>query len=259
VLDDCDQNDGRPAVVGVVCDRRTEDGVVLDTLRVRYLEALRNIAKVVPLAIPSGLSANEINACLSRLDGVLLTGAASNVAPSLYGEADVLSNTLDPERDRTTSAVIALALRQDIPLFGICRGLQELNVALGGTLTNDISCGADRQRHTEDLSLPRDLQYAVRQEIRAEGDGIIARCIRQIGENPVLVNSLHQQGIARLATDLAVDARCVDGVIEAVSLRHAKTFTAAVQWHPEWHCSTDPLSRQIFQEFGEACRRHQEA
>lgn len=251
--------DGASAVVGVVCDRRIEDGVALDTLRVRYLEALHNIAGVVPLAIPTGLSARDIRTILSVLNGVLLTGAGSNVAPSLYGGAGAPPDTLDPERDRTSLALVGAALSLEIPLLGICRGLQELNVALGGTLASDISSGEGRHTHTEDLSLIRDLQYAPRQAIIAEGDGVIARCIQRVRQDPVLVNSLHKQGIARLADALVVDARCVDDVIEAVSVRHASTFAAAVQWHPEWHCETDPLSREMFQEFGDACRRHQEA
>ncbi|WP_095205307.1 gamma-glutamyl-gamma-aminobutyrate hydrolase family protein [Mesorhizobium carmichaelinearum] len=247
-----------PAIVGVVCDRRIEDGVALDTLRVRYLEALHSGAGVVSLAIPTGLPVHDLKASLSVLNGVLLTGAASNVAPSFYGGITAPAHTLDTKRDETSFSIIAAALSLGVPLLGICRGLQELNVALGGTLEQNISKGDDRLLHIEDLTLPRDAQYTLRHEIIPDGNGCIAQCIRQIQQTPVLVNSLHRQGIACLADDLAVDARCMDGVIEAVSVKNARAFAAAVQWHPEWHYDKDALSREIFRAFGDACRHHLE-
>ncbi len=245
-----------PAIVGVVTDRRTVEGVDYETVRVRYLEALRFTAGVLPIVIPGGLTDQDLRTCLSVLNGVLLTGAESNVSPSLYGGPEACLKTLDLDRDRTSFAAIKIALSSGIPLFGICRGLQELNVALGGTLSSNISEGECRISHSEDLSLPRDLQYAPSHAILAEGHGHIAQCIRRSHKDPVLVNTLHRQGIARLADGLAVDARCVDGVIEAVSVKDAPTFAAAVQWHPEWFHAEDPLSVEIFRAFGEACYSH---
>ncbi|WFU12925.1 gamma-glutamyl-gamma-aminobutyrate hydrolase family protein (plasmid) [Rhizobium sp. CB3090] len=248
--------DNRPAIVGVVSDGRTMDSVGYETVRVRYLEALRSTAGVLPLTIPGGLAEEDLQACLSVLNGVLLTGAESNVSPSLYGGPEACSETLDLNRDRTSIAAIKIALSSGIPLFGICRGLQELNVALGGTLSSDISKGEGRIPHMENLALPRDLQYAPSHAILAEGNGCIAECIRRSQKGAVLVNTLHRQGIARLADGLAVDARCVDGVIEAVSVKDATTFAAAVQWHPEWFHAEDWLSVEVFRAFGEACRSH---
>ncbi|RUU14539.1 gamma-glutamyl-gamma-aminobutyrate hydrolase family protein [Mesorhizobium sp. USDA-HM6] len=248
--------DRGPAIVGVVSDRQVKDGVGYETVRVRYLEALRSTAGVLPLIIPGGLEQENLRTCLSVLNGVLLTGAASNVSPSLYGGPEACPETLDLDRDLTSIAAIKIAISSGIPLLGICRGLQELNVALGGTLSSDLSEGEGAITHVEDLTLPRDLQYARLHRILAEGHGYIAQCIRRAQNNPVVVNSLHRQGIARLADGLEVDARCVDGVIEAVSVKDAATFAAAVQWHPEWFHADDPLSVEIFRAFGEACRSH---
>lgn len=243
-------------IVGVVCDRHMVDGVDLDVARARYLEALRSTAGVVPVLIPVGLSDRELQVCLSRFNGLLLTGAVSNVSPSWYGGAEASTNSLDLERDATSIVGIRIALALGIPLLGICRGLQELNVALGGTLSTDISEGDGRVLHVEDLSLPRDLQYAPTHAVLPEGDGPIAKCIRRLNRDSVRVNTLHQQGIAQLAEGLCVDARCVDGVVEAVSVKGSSVFAAAVQWHPEWFHADDPLSGEIFHTFGEACRLH---
>lgn len=253
---DCGRADKQRPCVGVISDRRTEDGVGYETVRVRYLEALRTTAGVLPLVIPGGLVEGDLRVCLSVLNGVLLTGAESNVSPSFYGGPEACPKTLDLDRDRTSFAAIEIALSSGIPLFGICRGLQELNVALGGSLSSNISEGEGRITHVEDLSLPRDLQYAPFHAILAEGHGHIAQCIRRSQKNPVLVNTLHRQGIARLADGLAVDARCADGVIEAISVKDTATFAAAVQWHPEWFHVEDSLSVEIFRAFGEACRSH---
>lgn len=245
-----------PAIVGVVCDRQTVDGVDYDVVRARYLEALHLTAGVVPVLIPGGLADKELRTCLLAFNGLLLTGAASNVSPSRYGGPMACASTLDLDRDRTSIAAIEIALSLGVPLFGICRGLQELNVALGGTLSTNISEGEGRGVHVEDLSLSRDLQYAPSHAIVAEGNGHIAECIRRLKTNSVSVNTLHEQGIAQLADGLAVDARCVDGVIEAVSVKEATIFAAAVQWHPEWFHVEDPLSGEIFRAFGEACHLH---
>lgn len=249
---------GRP-VVGVITDRRCNDGVDEDCVRVRYLEALRHSAGVVPLLLPTDCTQEEATASIARLDGLLLTGAASNVDPRLYGGADAAPETLDTHRDRTVMAAIKAALAGGLPVLGICRGLQELNVALGGTLSPQISQGPDRLKHTEDLNLPRDDQYRPVHVVQPEGQGVIARCLHaNAGDSAVRVNSLHAQGIDRLAQALAVDARCTDGVIEAVSLFGTEHFVAAVQWHPEWFHNEDNVSLDIFRRFGAACRNQQQ-
>jgi putative glutamine amidotransferase len=244
------------ALVGIVCDRRTADGVDVEMVRARYPDAMRRTAGVTPVIIPTGLDTDELTACLKVLNGLLLTGSDSNVSPTHYEGASLPEMVLDTHRDQTSLTAIGIALALDVPLLGICRGLQELNVALGGTLSPDISNAQGRLTHAEDLALPRDIQYAPTHEIEIEGDGYIAGCIRRSPGNPTRVNSLHTQGIDQLASGLAVDARCSDGVIEAVSVSKARTFAAAVQWHPEWFHDQDLLSREIFRSFGEACRDH---
>lgn len=251
----CDPNRelGLP-VVGVITDRRSVDGVDEDCVRVRYLEALRQAAFVAPLLVPTDCTEDDVAAYVARLDGLLLTGAASNVDPGLYGGADAAPETLDTCRDRSAMAAIKAAIARGLPVLGICRGLQELNVALGGTLNPKISQGPDRLVHEEDLNLPRDDQYRPFHRIHPEGNGVIAQCIRVSScEESVQVNSLHAQGIARLAESLSIDARCTDGVIEAVSLAGHRGFFAAVQWHPEWFYRQEPVSVHIFRRFGDAC------
>ncbi|MGG7519642.1 gamma-glutamyl-gamma-aminobutyrate hydrolase family protein [Allorhizobium undicola] len=241
-------------VVGVMTDRRSVDGVAEDCVRVRYLEALRHAADVAPLLLPTDCTEDEVAAHAARLDGLLLTGAASNVDPGLYGGPDAGPETLDTHRDRTAMAVIKAAIARGLPVLGICRGLQELNVAMGGTLCPEISKGPYRLLHTEDLNLPRDDQYRPSHTVRSEGNGVIAQSIRACSSgNTICVNSLHAQGIERLAQPLSIDARCTDGVIEAVSLSGHSGFIAAVQWHPEWFYREESVSAHIFRRFGDAC------
>ncbi|MFD1747315.1 gamma-glutamyl-gamma-aminobutyrate hydrolase family protein [Rhizobium helianthi] len=248
-----------PPVVGVMTDRRSVDDVAEDCVRVRYLEALSQSAGVAPLLLPTDCTDEYVAAYMARLDGLLLTGAASNVDPRLYGGSSAPPETLDPHRDRTVMAAIKAAISVGLPVLGICRGLQELNVALGGTLCPEISNGPHRLVHTENLSLARDDQYRPVHKIQAEGNGVIAQCLRACAvDGHVLVNSLHGQGIGQLADTLAVDAYSTDGVIEAVSLPAAAGFVAAVQWHPEWFHNEDGVSSSIFRRFGAACRSYQQ-
>ncbi|NJM36048.1 MAG: gamma-glutamyl-gamma-aminobutyrate hydrolase family protein [Rhodomicrobium sp.] len=242
--------------MGVTSDRAADDGVPVDTVRIRYLEALRETAGVVPVILPAGLGDSEAAAIAQRLDGILLTGAPSNVSPARYGNASKTGLQLDPYRDETAFAIIRMAVRYKLPIFGICRGLQELNVAFGGTLHQEIADVPGFETHREDTSLPRDQQYFPVHPISLEGEGIIASTLRGKNLDPLVVNSLHGQGIDRLGIDLAVDARSRDGVIEAVSLRRPSSFAAAVQWHPEWYHATDPVSLALLRAFGDACREH---
>ena len=241
--------EGVPAVVGVVTDRRIEDGVALDTIRARYGEALAAVG-LTAVYLPAGLSAQGAKAALTRLDGLVLTGAVSNVAPERYG-APAARFEQDLERDATAFAAIAAARHLGLPILGICRGHQELNVAFGGSLYASLAATGRYARHTEDLSLPRDDQYRPVQPVRLTPNGLLARWF---GPDRLIINTLHDQGIDRLGEGLAIEAVSEDGVIEAISAPGETSLVLGVQWHPEWHFATDPVSKVIYGRFAEAAR-----
>lgn len=255
MLDRTRGNGERPPLVGVVCDRRTDDGVELDTIRTRYIEALRMTGGVVPVGIPSGLSGEEAGALLARLDGVLLTGAASDIAPERYG-GSAGGLLTDLRRDATVFALVRAAVERGVPLFGICRGLQEMNVAFGGDLVPDLRWRTSGEIHHEDVRLPRDRQYAPAHRIELTDGGVLAGLLGDLpggGEPDIRVNSLHHQAIGRPAPGVRIEAVTRDGVIEAISIDGAASFALAVQWHPEWFHATDPIGTRLFRAFGDAC------
>ena len=237
------------AVVGVITDRQIEDGVALDTIRARHGEALGAV-DLVPVYLPAGQGASAMAAVLGRLDGLVLTGASSNVAPERYG-AGPAPFQQDDARDATVFAAIAAARALGLPILGICRGHQELNVAFGGTLHASLAETGRYGRHTEDLSLPRDDQYRPIQPIRLAADGVLARWF---GTDRLVVNTLHDQAIDRLGEGLRIEATSIDGVIEAISAPGERNLVIGVQWHPEWHFATDPVSHVIYGRFAEAAR-----
>ncbi len=186
---------------------------------------------------------------LARVDGLLFTGSPSNVAPSRYGATARPGTALDEARDATTLPLFAAAIAAGKPLLAICRGFQELNVALGGTLHQHVHEIAGRLDHREPRDVPLDMEYAPAHAIAITLGGVLSRLS---GLSQAKVNSLHHQGIDRLAPGLSVEAVAPDGQIEAVSLPGARAFVLGVQWHPEWAFARDPLSSAIFAEFGAA-------
>ncbi|CCV09418.1 gamma-Glu-GABA hydrolase [Mesorhizobium metallidurans STM 2683] len=246
-------------IVGIVADRQRRDNVDYDNIRVRYLEALRESAGVLPVVIPTDLGDDDLSTALQALHGLVLGGAVSNVHPQRYASLSISDTMLfDPARDSSVFAAIKVARAKKLPILGICRGLQELNVAFGGTLDQDLSDDKRHQTHFEDESLPRDCQYRPVHDVLVAGEGNISACVRRLGLNKIEVNSLHRQGISRLADGLSADLVAEDGVIEAISATDSEWFVSAVQWHPEWFHREDALSRAIFASFGQACRHFAE-
>lgn len=218
-----------------------------------YLNAIADSFGGIPLILPAMGKAIDLDEVLARVDGVLLTGAASNVHPSCYGAAPALiSEPYDRARDATNLPLIRAAIEQGIPLFAICRGMQELNVALGGTLHPEIHALPGRIDHRAPETEDEAGRFALRHRVTLERRGYLASLL---GESQIDVNSLHRQGVARLADRLAVEARAPDGTIEAVWVIGAKNFALGVQWHPEYWVASDPPSRKLFAAFGEAARR----
>jgi putative glutamine amidotransferase len=184
------------------------------------------------------------------VDGLLLPGSPSNVAPALYGGAPPRRGTLgDPARDAAALPLVRAAAAAGVPMLCICRGFQELNVAFGGTLHQHVHEIAGRLDHREDETAPLEVQYGPAHPLRILPGGMLAEIA---GAETAMVNSLHHQGIDRLAPPLRAEALAPDGQIEAVSMPEARGFLLGVQWHPEWRWAEQPLSRAILAAFGAA-------
>lgn len=236
-------------LVGILCDHRPHDGTFVHQANIEYVRAVEDGAQADAVLLPVSADVR----LLARLDGLLLPGSPSNVAPHRYGGAPARAGNLaDEARDAAALALIPAAIARGLPLLAICRGFQELNVALGGTLHQHVHELPGRLDHRADDAAPIDDQYAPVHDIAIAPGGLLARLHRP---GAARVNSLHHQGIDRLAAGLAIDAAAPDGQIEAVSLPTAPGFVLGLQWHPEWRWSEDPLSRDIFGGFAAALRR----
>jgi putative glutamine amidotransferase len=235
--------------VGIVCDRKISGDMPVHQANDEYIIAIRDGAGALPLLIPSTDTPLDIAAVLGAVDGLLFTGSPSNVAPSHYGATARPGTELDERRDATTLPLLRAASASATPLLAICRGFQELNVALGGSLHQHVHEIPGRLDHREPKDVPLEVEYGPAHAIAIAPGGLLARLS---GLTEAKVNSLHHQGIDRLAPSLSVEATAPDGQIEAVSLVGAKAFLLGVQWHPEWQFARDPLSRAIFAGFGAA-------
>ncbi len=233
-------------------DIRLVDGYVWHGAVATYLKAVATVG-ASPLLLPSLGDELDLAAILSRVDGVLLTGARSNVHPSLYGEApSERHEPYDADRDATTMKLIPLALRLGVPLLAICRGFQELNVALGGTLVAEAQERPGSLDHRAPVGLPSDERFKLAHTIDLEADSKLATLL---GARCIEVNSVHRQAIGELSPRLAVEGRAPDGTIEAVRVKGASAFAIGVQWHPEYWAATDPASGAIFRAFADAARQ----
>ncbi len=219
-----------------------------------YVDAVTKHARATPIIVPSLESDSDIDRILQSVDGVLLTGARSNVHPPNYGEQPSKAHEpYDHSRDATTLPLARKAIQLGIPLLAICRGIQELNVALGGTLSTEIQEEEGRMDHRGEDDVHVDIRFEITHDIHIEEGSCLAEIL---GTGPVPVNSLHRQAIEIPATNLAVEASAPDGTIEAVSVIGAKSFALGLQWHPEYWADTDAPSSKIFKAFGDAARKH---
>jgi putative glutamine amidotransferase len=234
------------------------------TVQEKYLTAVRQASQCAPLILPAfGWERDGENALglaldplLDLLDGVLLTGSPSNVEPHHYeGEPSAPGTAHDAQRDATTLPLIRRAIERGVPVMAICRGIQELNVAMGGTLHQRVHEVPGRFDHRSKASTDRPLEerYAPAHSIELNKDGWLAQ---RLGCTQIIVNSLHGQGIDRLAPGMVVEATAEDGTIEAVRLPSASGFVLGLQWHPEYRAVDNPVSLSLFQAFGDAAREH---
>ena len=244
----------RPPIVIVTSCNRLSAGHVVHLAGRKYVDAVR-LAGALPLVAPP-LGQDQLGGLLDIAHGVLLTGSPSNVHPSHFGQA--LHNPalpLDPERDAWTLPLARLALQRGVPLLGICRGTQEVNVSLGGSLHQAVHEVPGLNDHRENESDELDDQYGLVHAVDVAPGGLL----QQITGLPrFMVNSLHGQAVARLAPGLRVEATAPDGLVEAFSLPTAPGFNLCVQWHPEWLAAENPVSMQILQAFGAAARNFQD-
>lgn len=216
----------------------------------RYAAAVLGGAGAVPIMIPPMGEASL--AVLDRIDGLLLPGSPSNVHPSHYAGGDSETpDRHDLERDATTLRLIPEAIARGMPVLAICRGIQELNVALGGTLHQQVHEVPGRVDHRPGPGTVEE-KYAPTHLVALSG-----QLARIVGSTKILVNSLHGQAIDMPAPGLVVEAIAPDGTIEAVRVEKARGFALGVQWHPEWGYADDSASLAIFRAFGEACRAYQ--
>lgn len=218
----------------------------------KYIAAVVQAADCLPLLIPVLETPLDVQQILTHVDGIFFPGSPSNVEPVRYSGSPSIEGTLhDPYRDATTLSLIPRAVGEGIPVFGVCRGFQEMNVAMGGTLHQRVHEVAGFADHREDKEQPLDAQYAPAHEVTLEPGGML---LRLAGHDRIQVNSLHGQGVDRLAPDLAIEARAPDGLVEAFRVQSAPAFALAVQWHPEWQVLKNPFSQALFAEFGRAAR-----
>jgi putative glutamine amidotransferase len=239
-------------LIGISADRRMVGAHPFHMVGEKYARAVLDASDAAPVMIPALAEELRFDELLQRLDGLVFTGSPSNVEPHLYQGPPSAPGTLhDPARDATTLPLIRKAVEAGVPVFGICRGFQEMNVAFGGTLHQNLHEIPGYLDHRDDMTQPLEVQYGPAHEVTLEPGGLL----RSLAERDrIEVNSLHHQGIDQLGAELAVEARAPDGVIEAFRVRKAQRFAVAVQWHPEWRVMGNPFSRALFAAFGQASR-----
>lgn len=241
-----------PPIVGVTCCRKLPGAFPVHSGGEKYLTAVSDVAGALPVLIPALGRRLDLDSLLERLDGVLLTGSPSNVEPHHYaGGPEPEDNVTDPARDATTLPLIRRAVAKGVPLLGLCRGLQEVNVAFGGSLFQLLHTAPGRFDHRSDKTRSPEDRYDPRHRVRlAEG----GRLERLLGRRELMVNSLHGQGVDRLAPGLVAEAWADDATVEAVTVEGASAFALAVQWHPEYRPLDDEVSTRLFRAFGDAVR-----
>lgn len=242
----------RKPIIGIPADRRVLEPHPFHMAGEKYLKAITEAANAVPLIIPVLVDDLAIDELVDQVDGVMLTGSPSDIEPHHYGsESDDPDALRDPHRDAMTLPIARHALQTGVPLFAICRGFQELNVVLGGTLHQKVRDVPGYHNHKENPQDPVEVQYGPAHPVVLSEGGMLSRLA---GAREVMVNSLHGQGIRKLAAGITVEAVADDGLVEAFTVDEAEAFALAVQWHPEWKAKSNEFSSAIFRAFGDACR-----
>ncbi len=241
-------------IIGLPSDVFWKDDQMYHSIGDKYLRAVHDVAHCVPVMIPSMGDVHDLDATLDRLDGIVMTGALSNVHPPHYGhDPSEHHEPYDHHRDATTLKMISKVLDRGMPLLCICRGYQELNVVLGGTLATEIHTAEGRLDHRAPDHEDMDVRYGPVHDISIREGGLLHSIL---GKTVAQVNTVHRQGIDRLAKGLVVEADAPDGVIEAVRVLGTTGFALGVQWHPEYKAAENPDSVKLFEAYGEAARAY---
>lgn len=249
----------RTPVVGVIGNTSVLEGrFTVQMTGERNLRAVARVAGALPVIVPGLPDVADVEAVLRIVDGIVLTGARANVHPTRYGtEPATAYEPYDERRDEVALALVTAAVERGIPLFGICRGFQEINVAFGGTLHPEIRDIPGRMNHrmprlaNGEIHPDPEVIFADRHDVRLAPDGAFRRLL---GQDVIRVNSLHGQGILEPGERIVVEGVAEDGTIEAIAVRDAPGFALGVQWHAEYDPHTNPINRVLFEAFGRAVR-----
>jgi len=237
--------------VGLPADTLEQDGLLFHKLGDKYARAVSEVALAHPLLIPSMGCDLDLSDLMAGLDGLVITGSPANVHPSRFGETPTEAHEpYDFHRDATTFPLIELALDSGMPLLCICRGHQELNVAMGGTIDTEIQDLPGRMEH-RGVGDSVEERYGPKHAISITPGGVLHGIL---GTGEIMVNTIHRQAISKLGDGLSVEATAEDGTVEAISVSGARGFNLSVQWHPEYQAKANPDSVKIFEAFGDAVR-----
>jgi len=247
------ESDLRP-VVGVIGNAHViNDGYYVQAIGEMNLRAVAEVCGALPLIVPALPDTNDLPSLMAACAGFVFTGGRPNVHPSLYGHAESAAHgTFDHSRDAVTLPLIRACVAAGKPIFGICRGFQEFNVALGGTLHPEIRDLPGRMNHRMPPDGTVEEKFALRHDVTFTPGGVFARVF---GADIVRVNSLHGQGIEIPGERVIIEGIAEDETPEAIHIADAPGFALAVQWHPEWNAAQDPVSRALFGAFGAALAR----
>ena len=243
------------SLIGVPADMKQIGAHAWHCAGDKYLSAITDAMQALPVMIPAMADRIELSEVLDNLDGLLLTGAYSNIEPHHYGASPIEGDDNDPRRDALTLSLLKLAVERRMPVLGICRGFQEANVVFGGSLHQKVHEVPGLNDHREDKDASIDVQYGPSHLVTLQPGGMLASAWP---DKEVMVNSVHGQGINRLADGLTIEALAPDGLVEAISTVNdpASGFLLAVQWHPEWQVMGNAFYQTIFSLFAEACEQY---
>jgi len=240
-------------VLGIISCNRAVEGQAAQAVMTRYLNSALTYADAAALLVPAMPELMQAREVAPRLDGLLLTGTPSNLDPKVYGEiVDDAPGPFDPARDSMTAALIDAMLELGRPVFGICRGFQELNVAFGGTLRRDMAAHPDLIRHHAPDESSFDEYFEHIHPVTLKQGGVLERAYKR---DELDVVSVHYQGVDKLGAGLTIEATAPDGVVEAISAEVNGAPVLAVQWHPEWKAHENPESQVFFKLLGRALRK----
>jgi putative glutamine amidotransferase len=238
-------------VIGIIGNSHLIDGTYsVQAVGSSNIEAVADLTGAIPLLVPSLPRVGAISDLCEACDGFVFTGGRPNVHPQHYGqEATPKHGAFDMDRDAVTLPLIREAVARDVPIFGICRGFQEFNVAFGGSLHPEIREIPGRLNHRMPPDGTLEEKFELRHTVTLTPGGAFHRVL---GSTEVMVNSLHGQGIEEKGARVVIEGYAPDGTPEAIVIRDAPGFAMAVQWHPEWRAAEDPVSRPLFQALGAA-------